>query len=189
MAGAGAGAGAAAGAAVGARAGGVHPGVECDRSGVCPIVGIRYNLRGHNYDLCQAEYDKLAQAEKLLYTAIPPPMAGAAAAAACGNGCSWRQSWGGGGRGWGGAGGREGREGGPKLAARFVRDVTIFDGTQMAPSTKFTKILRLKNIGEVAWPPGTKMLYVGGDQMTSEMSVPLSRAGPVLAGDEVDVAA
>merc|ERR1719281_2051858 len=52
---------------------GVHPGVECDKSGMKPIVGMRYNLRGHNYDLCQAEFDKLAEAEKALYDAIPPP--------------------------------------------------------------------------------------------------------------------
>merc|ERR1719214_492325 len=77
----------------------------------------------------------------------------------------------------------------PKLAARFVRDVTIFDGTQMAPGTAFTKIWRLKNVGEVPWPPGTRMLFVGGDQMTSEMSVPLSRTTPVLPGEEVAVAA
>merc|ERR1719421_2356014 len=75
-----------------------------------------------------------------------------------------------------------------KLAARFVRDVTVFDGTQMAPGTPFTKIWRLKNVGEMPWPPGTRMLFVGGDQMTTEMSVPLSRAGAVLPGEEVDVA-
>jgi len=40
----------------------------------------------------------------------------------------------------------------------------------------------------VPWPPGTKILYVGGDQMTKEMSVPLSRTDPVLPGEEVDVA-
>merc|ERR1719217_1867719 len=74
-----------------------------------------------------------------------------------------------------------------KLAARFVRDVTIFDGTQMAPATPFTKIWRLKNTGEVPWPPGTRMLFVGGDQMTTEMSVPLARQTPVLPGEEVDV--
>merc|ERR1719198_2491150 len=32
------------------------------------------------------------------------------------------------------------------------------------------------------------MLYVGGDQMTTEMSVPLSRSSAVLPGEEVDVA-
>merc|ERR1719440_1269498 len=83
----------------------------------------------------------------------------------------------------GGHGGGE-----PKLAARFVRDVTIFDGTQMAPGTTFTKIWRLKNVGEVPWPPGSRMLFVGGDQMTNEMSVPLSRGTAVQPGEEVDVA-
>jgi hypothetical protein len=38
-----------------------------------PIVGMRYHLRGHNYDLCQAEYDKLSAGEKGLYEAITPP--------------------------------------------------------------------------------------------------------------------
>lgn len=52
---------------------GFHPGVECDKSGMCPIAGMRYNLRGHNYDLCQAEYDKLPPEEQALYDAIPPP--------------------------------------------------------------------------------------------------------------------
>jgi hypothetical protein len=52
---------------------GMHPGVECDRSGMKPIVGMRYHLRGHNYDLCQAEYDKLSAGEKGLYEAITPP--------------------------------------------------------------------------------------------------------------------
>jgi len=40
----------------------------------------------------------------------------------------------------------------------------------------------------VPWPPGARMLFVGGDQMTTDMSVPLSRATPVLPGEEVDVA-
>merc|ERR1719301_494707 len=75
-----------------------------------------------------------------------------------------------------------------KLAARFVRDVSIFDGTQVSPGVAFTKIWRIKNVGEVAWPPGTKMLFVGGDQMTTEMAVPLARATPVQPGEEVDVA-
>ena len=55
---------------------GFHPGVECDRSGMNPIVGMRFHLRGHNYDLCQAEYDKLSAAEQGQYEAIPPPVGG-----------------------------------------------------------------------------------------------------------------
>merc|ERR1719482_547781 len=75
-----------------------------------------------------------------------------------------------------------------KLAARFVRDVTIFDGTQMAPGTNFTKIWRLKNTGEVPWPPGTQIMFVGGDQMSASLTVPLARQAAVQPGEEVDVA-
>ena len=40
--------------------GGGGGGMTCDMSGICPIVGVRYHLRGEDYDLiCQAEYDKL----------------------------------------------------------------------------------------------------------------------------------
>merc|ERR1719502_1517407 len=77
---------------------------------------------------------------------------------------------------------------GPKIAARFVCDVTVFDGTQVAPNTPFTKIWRLKNVGDVPWPAGTKMIFVGGDQMSTEMSVPLARNTPVMPGEEVDAA-
>jgi len=219
---------------------GFHPGVQCDRSGMLPIVGTRFKLRGHNYDLCEGEFDKLPEGEKALYDAIPPPMtnaphvanlasafangASAFAAAAAGHGhgqgpwrphgrCGWGRGWGGKG-GMGGMGGMGGGKGGmggmggkgkgghgefgppagkgkgcgPKFAARFVCDVTVFDGTQVAPKTPFTKIWRLKNVGDLPWPAGTKMLFVGGDQMTTEMSVPLGRDTPVMPGEEVDAA-
>ena len=54
---------------------GFHPGITCGRSGMKPIVGMRFHLRGiePSSDLCQAEYDKLDDAEKGLYEAIPPP--------------------------------------------------------------------------------------------------------------------
>merc|ERR1719313_1939139 len=93
---------------------GVHPGVECDRSGMCPIIGTRFHLRGHNYDLCQAEFDKLPAAEKLLYEAIAPP---AYMKMPAGGGCPWRAGPGG----WGprGGAGTGGPWAAPKLAARF----------------------------------------------------------------------
>jgi len=187
---------------------GFHPGVECDRSGMCPIVGIRYNMRGRNYDLCEAEYAKLDPEEKRNYVAIQPPvcrphhvpsmepsaafgsqMAAAARAAfgpwrrprhahlsppGCGAPCASMPPQNG--------------AGCAKLSSRFVRDVTIFDGTQCAPSTPFTKIWRLKNNGEVPWPPNSRILFVGGDQMTSDLSVPLSCASAVMPGEETDVA-
>ena len=153
---------------------GFHPGVECDRSGMNPIVGMRFHLRGHNYDLCQAEYDKLSAAEKVQYEAIPPSvggrvgMADAAQAAMGDGGCAWRpHGWRQRAAAWAAAhagGGMPPAHGGmpPGLAgrcgmgwhgmpaARFVRDVTIFDGTQVSPGPPFTKIWRLKNVGEVS---------------------------------------
>jgi hypothetical protein len=51
---------------------GFHPGVRCDKTDQCPIIGTRYNLIGHNFDLCEAEYAKLPTDLKLLYKAIPP---------------------------------------------------------------------------------------------------------------------
>ena len=57
---------------------GFHPGISCDRSGMNLIVGMRFHLRGSepSYDLCQAEYDKLDDAEKGQYDAITPPQKG-----------------------------------------------------------------------------------------------------------------
>jgi len=223
---------------------GFHPGVTCDKTGQCPIFGWRYHLTGHNFDLCEAEFNKLPDAEKGIYEKISPPQQCWGGRGGWGRGCGgkfgggWKThaGWHGGGGGWGGAGawahaGRGGAWAGPTwggagawahsesdaeseapgkgkgkgkgcgggnredggvpnhkmLAARFVCDVAIFDGTQMAPGTKFTKIWRLKNTGEVPWPPGTQIIFVGGDQMQSALTVPLSRRGPVMPDEEVDV--
>jgi next-to-BRCA1 protein 1 len=52
-----------------------------------------------------------------------------------------------------------------KLDCRFVQDVTIFDGTQLAPGTPFTKIWRLRNNGTLKWPNQTQLVRVGGDDL------------------------
>lgn len=51
----------------------VHKGISCDRSGQCPIIGPRFNLEGADYDLCQEEFDKCSEAEKLMYVCIDRP--------------------------------------------------------------------------------------------------------------------
>jgi len=48
----------------------VHFGVECDISGQNPIVGNRYHKIGENYDLCEAEFNKLSPEDKLKYEVI-----------------------------------------------------------------------------------------------------------------------
>jgi hypothetical protein len=51
---------------------GFHPGVQCDRSGVMPIVGTRFRHKGRNYDLCAREFHRLPDAEKRNYEAVQP---------------------------------------------------------------------------------------------------------------------
>ena len=51
----------------------MHPGICCDRSGQCPIIGPRFHLEGEDYDLCQEEFDKCSEAEKLMYVCIDRP--------------------------------------------------------------------------------------------------------------------
>ena len=52
---------------------GCHPGITCDKTGQCPIVGWRFHLIGKDYDLCEAEFNKLPDAEKANYEKIAPP--------------------------------------------------------------------------------------------------------------------
>mmetsp|Transcript_54468 Transcript_54468/g.80851 ORF Transcript_54468/g.80851 Transcript_54468/m.80851 type:complete len:848 (+) Transcript_54468:172-2715(+) len=51
----------------------VHTGFTCDMSGMSPIVGRRWHKIGHNYDLCDAEYQKLGDEEKANYVLAPAP--------------------------------------------------------------------------------------------------------------------
>jgi len=51
----------------------IHVGVECDASGMHPVVGPRFNKKGLDYDLCEAEYAKLDEAEKGNYLRIDHP--------------------------------------------------------------------------------------------------------------------
>ena len=51
----------------------IHHGVTCDVSGISPIVGTRHHKIGENFDLCEAEFQKLCVAEKSLYEEIKQP--------------------------------------------------------------------------------------------------------------------
>ena len=51
----------------------VHHGVTCDASGMNPIIGTRYHKIGANYDLCEAEFTKLSEADKSMYEKIDFP--------------------------------------------------------------------------------------------------------------------
>lgn len=51
----------------------VHFGIACDKSNMCPIIGTRYTIEGANYDLCEEEFEKLPESERVLYSKIEFP--------------------------------------------------------------------------------------------------------------------
>lgn len=73
-----------------------------------------------------------------------------------------------------------------KYQARFIMDVTVEDGTQFTPGTRFRKAWRMKNIGTTQWPEGTYLTFIGGDSLSTEHSVALSSSP--LPGEEVEIA-
>merc|ERR1711988_379670 len=50
----------------------VHSNVICDATDTV-IVGVRYHKKGADYDLCESEFKKLTQAEKVAYEMISRP--------------------------------------------------------------------------------------------------------------------
>lgn len=67
----------------------------------------------------------------------------------------------------------------------FVKDVTIPDGTSLAPGEVFTKIWRLQNRGTCTWTSDYMLVYTSEDPMGSTTAVRLP--GNVAPGQTVDV--
>ncbi|KAL6899342.1 hypothetical protein ACP4OV_006000 [Aristida adscensionis] len=137
----------------------LHRWIQCDGCGVQPIVGSRYKSKvKEDYDLCDSCFQRMGN--EVEYTKIDKPIS------------PHRLS-------------RDPnvyRKAHPrvlmkskreKLESRFILDVTVLDGTLMAPSTPFTKIWRMHNNGSIMWPLGTQLIWVGGDQFALQTSVPL----------------
>lgn len=57
--------------------------------------------------------------------------------------------------------------------AAYVKDVTIQDGTILAPGTQFTKTWRLQNIGTCAWTTAYDLVFSSGDAMSGPVAVDL----------------
>jgi hypothetical protein len=73
--------------------------------------------------------------------------------------------------------------GGDKAA--FVADVTIPDGTLLAPGAAFTKTWKLQNAGTTTWTTSYSLVFVSGEDMGTVKSVPLSTS--VAPGAQIDV--
>ena len=184
----------------------VHHGVQCDVSGQCPIIGMRYHKIGANYDLNEAEFAKLAPAEQTAFEQIVAPFARPIPIAA-------------------GYVHRPGRaperastsaqqrahtrcrfvprgfaplramasvsaaaaDATPSPKMKFVRDVTVEDGSAFAPGVVFTKVWEIKNSGAASWPEGVVLAHVGGRDLgvvpADAVAVP-----PLNVGEKCDVA-
>eukprot|EP00604_Paraphysomonas_vestita_P003093 CAMPEP_0174818428 /NCGR_PEP_ID=MMETSP1107-20130205/1094_1 /TAXON_ID=36770 /ORGANISM="Paraphysomonas vestita, Strain GFlagA" /LENGTH=653 /DNA_ID=CAMNT_0016030239 /DNA_START=274 /DNA_END=2235 /DNA_ORIENTATION=+ len=73
-----------------------------------------------------------------------------------------------------------------KPMARFVRDVTMPDGTNVQPLSTFMKTWRIRNDGNQSWPEGCFLVNAGGDSLFSgdELRIPVASVHP---GEEVDL--
>jgi hypothetical protein len=67
------------------------------------------------------------------------------------------------------------------LNAGFVADVTIPDGQWVAPEQALVKTWRIRNTGAVAWPAGTKLVFVSGTPLGTVDAVPVR---PLAVGKE-----
>jgi len=74
----------------------------------------------------------------------------------------------------------------PCNAAGFVSDVTIPDGTAMAPNQTFTKTWRLKNIGTCTWNSAYQVVFDHDKAMSGPASQPLT-TGIVAPGETLDI--
>jgi hypothetical protein len=69
--------------------------------------------------------------------------------------------------------------------AQFIADVTIPDGTSLAPGATYLKTWRLKNIGSCTWSTAYSAVFTGGDQMGAPAVVNLPSS--VAPGATVDI--
>ncbi|WVZ13012.1 hypothetical protein V8G54_017542 [Vigna mungo] len=159
-----------------------HKGVRCDGCGVYPITGPRFKSKvKENYDLCHICYNETGNGTDYIRMDRP--------ASARFPRCVYEQS-------------KNFptlpphtfkksailKHARPKLDSQFILDVNVLDGTMMAPSTAFTKIWRMRNNGTVAWPKGTKLVWIGGDKFSDSHSVDLEVQDGVPIEKELDIA-
>lgn len=74
----------------------------------------------------------------------------------------------------------------PCHLAKFVKDVTIPDGSAIDTNTPFTKIWRLKNMGSCVWDASYRIAFVDGTAMSQATIYPWT-GGTVGYGQTVDL--
>lgn len=69
--------------------------------------------------------------------------------------------------------------------AIFVADVTIPDGTVIAPGAAFTKTWKLQNAGSSTWTTAYSLAFISGEKMGTVSSVPLPQS--VAPGAQIEI--
>ncbi|XP_052181629.1 protein JOKA2-like isoform X2 [Diospyros lotus] len=163
-----------------------HRGVRCNGCRVHPITGPRFKSKvKENYDLCSICFAEMGNVADYICIERPvsrhpfPPFKGAydphpgfrpPTVQPVLRGCMMKPFR-------------------PKLDSRFILDVNVLDGTVMASSTPFRKIWRMRNNGNISWPQGTQLVWIGGDKLSAILSVELQIYGDGLpVENELDVA-
>ncbi|KYQ91468.1 ZZ-type zinc finger-containing protein [Tieghemostelium lacteum] len=141
-----------------------HVGVACDGCGMSPLIGNRFKCTiCPNYDLCSSCEQKGAVVHPtehpLLKIATPSPTPR----------CTWMGTR---------------RCHNRNHSARLVSDITIPDGTIVAPNSSFTKIWRLANESKEAWPENSTLTFMQGDRLSDFNDVLVPSAVP---GEMIDV--
>ncbi|KAF8005904.1 hypothetical protein BT93_K0249 [Corymbia citriodora subsp. variegata] len=168
-----------------------HKGIRCDGCGVHPITGPRFKSKvKEDYDLCSICFSEMGNVadyiridRPVFYGAyrLPRPFKGFY------DPHPWEVAHSTFPHPLRGCGGKPGK---PKLDSRFVSDVTVIDGTVMAPLTPFTKIWRMRNNGNFVWHRGTQLVWIGGDKFsdnTNAVEIEVPAQGVPVDG-ELDIA-
>ncbi len=74
--------------------------------------------------------------------------------------------------------------GGCVLKGTYIADVTIPDGTVLAPNAPFLKTWRIRNDGTCSWDAGYQLVYAEGSQMSGPAAVNIPAAAP---GQTIDI--
>ena len=72
----------------------------------------------------------------------------------------------------------------PCNAAEFIQDTTIPDGMEIPANLPFTKVWRVKNVGDCTWDTSYSMVFSSGDRMKGKTS-PLQKT--VRPGEIIDI--
>ena len=73
----------------------------------------------------------------------------------------------------------------PCDAARFIKDVTVTDGTAFTPGQTFTKTWRIKNDGACTWSADYAVVFVSGNSMSGPSSAKINAS--VKPGEMIDL--